>query len=114
MIMKKTSKVSNSLSNIQYYILEIEWVFRSGSAYKFVTDQALTWTEARDFCDTIGGHLLRMETVEEYEMIKSIVQANYGQFMWSVHVVSSCGQFMWSVHMVSSCGQFMWSVHVFS
>lgn len=44
----------------------------NGNTYQ-IFDQSLTWTEAKEYCEGLGGHLATLTSAEEYEFIKSII-----------------------------------------
>ena len=58
-----------------------DWVNVSGSVYKFVTGELLSWTDADQFCKNFTAHLLRMETEDEFTVIRHIIHQNIGNLL---------------------------------
>ena len=61
------------------FLTDIDWLHISGSSYKFVLDQVLTWNSASSYCERLGGHLVRLQTLAEYQTISDIINANFGK-----------------------------------
>ena len=44
-----------------------------------MAEKLVNYAKAKDICGDFGAHLLSMETEEEYNLIKNIINANYGE-----------------------------------
>ena len=55
-----------------------DWINLDGSHYKFVTDLKPMKDGADTYCQNLGAHLIRLQTEDEFLMIKSIIQQNSG------------------------------------
>ncbi|XP_031440630.1 C-type lectin domain family 4 member E-like [Clupea harengus] len=47
-----------------------DWEYFDGSCYHFSTD-VMNWTESRDACVTMGGHLVIINSQQEWEFLKT-------------------------------------------
>ena len=61
-----------------FFSVLTDWINLDGSSYKFVNDNAATANYAEDLCREDGGHLIWMETAEEFDMIRDIIEENFG------------------------------------
>lgn len=51
--------------------------------YYQVVDTALTWTQAKDYCESLGGHLATIKDKNEQKFIESIISENSSStFYW--------------------------------
>jgi hypothetical protein len=53
-----------------------EWIGVNQHCY-LVYDTSMTWYEARDFCESVGGHLVTITSQEEQEDIEALLDRTY-------------------------------------
>ncbi|XP_031440428.1 C-type lectin domain family 4 member F-like [Clupea harengus] len=61
------TKLKNELQGVK---CADDWEYFNGAFYHFSTDEK-TWTESRDACVTIGGHLVIITSQQEMEFLKT-------------------------------------------
>ena len=57
----------------------MDWIQNGNSSYRFFPNSLMEWTDAVDFCKTVGGEVVSLETEEEYNYIKTLILSNHGK-----------------------------------
>lgn len=65
----------NSYGNGESPIIPSTAVEFNGHYYQ-VYDNSMTWTEAKEYCEKLGGHLVTITSIEENNYIKDLVVSN--------------------------------------
>jgi hypothetical protein len=53
-----------------------------GHHYGLIEQPAATWHVAQDLCASQGGHLVRLESLEEYEFVKALAAQSQSPEFW--------------------------------
>ena len=53
-----------------------------GHHYALIEQPAVPWHVAQDLCASQGGHLVRIESLEEYEFVKTLVAHSQSPLFW--------------------------------
>lgn len=53
----------------------------NGNYYQ-VYDNSMTWTEAKEYCENLGGHLATITTAEEQAFVESIINYGTKSYYW--------------------------------
>ena len=62
-------------------MLFTDWINIDGSVYKFVTQPQMNLYNAEEYCNDLNGHLVRMETQAEFDLIITLLRENPGEYM---------------------------------
>ena len=54
----------------------------NGSYYKVYDEVELNWTEASEFCESLGGHLVTITSEAEQKFVESLLQNHNKNFYW--------------------------------
>ena len=65
---------------IKVFLLSLlaDWIALNGKNYKFVRYQRKDWADSDTHCQSMGAHLIRMQTEAEFIMIQNILRQNSG------------------------------------
>ena len=61
------------------FVIEVDWFIAAKSRYKPLTSLTSTWADAHGHCSNIKAKLVSLETLEEFELIESLMLANFGK-----------------------------------
>ena len=68
--------------------------YYNGHTYK-VFDQSLTWTEAKEYCESLGGHLVTITSQEEQNIISSFIEDVNQPYVRIGAIRNNNNQFEW-------------------
>ena len=67
-----------SCQNFGFITSDVDWWLIGGHGYHVNHDVLKTWEEAKTYCNDINADLLALETEEEFNQIKNLVNSSYG------------------------------------
>ena len=67
----------------------------NGSYYKIYDDVELTWIEANEFCQSLGGHLVTITSESEQNFIENLLKNHSKNFYW-LGGYEDQGQWIWA------------------
>ena len=66
----------------------------AGNQY-LIFDENITWTEANDYCKSIGGHLATISSTEEDEMLSELLSQSAGRKWYYIGASEDSGKWTW-------------------
>lgn len=60
-----------------------------------IIDRGLTWTEAKEYCESIGGHLVTINSQKEQTFLTSIINDNESAEVYSIGLYYDDGDWIW-------------------
>ena len=60
-----------------------------------VYDLSMTWTEAKEYCENLGGHLVTITSAEEQAFIESLLPEPYTKKQYWLGATSESGEWVW-------------------
>lgn len=72
------STESNTVDSSSEIIYDDNTLIYNGNTYKFINDSSYTWNEAKEYCESLGGHLVTITSEGEQDAVYSFIKDRIG------------------------------------
>ena len=66
----------------------VDWWLIGDHCYHFNPNVRMQWSEAKTYCNDINANLLALETEEEFNKIKTLVNSSYGETTHELSIIA--------------------------